>query len=116
MEYQSDEKINKKTDLHDVKMYIKTKNGKEAKFNDVSILSIEYSSMNGDEPSILHENKYKTQSIKNNISIKIEIPRISKKKFVKLLMGKGIQKYSAMKIAEFFYKKYGYYSELFFMI
>lgn len=49
-------------------------------------------------------------------TINIELGSVTKKRFIKRLMGKGIQRNCATEIAKYVLKKYGYYSEKFLLL
>ncbi len=49
-------------------------------------------------------------------TIDIELGSVTKKRFIKMLMGKGIQRNCATEIAKYVLKKYGYYSEKFLLL
>ena len=48
-----------------------------------------------------------------NYEFSVEIGNITRKKFIKLLMEKGIARNGAKDIAEYIHKKYGYYNQTF---
>lgn len=52
--------------------------------------------------------------IQNNpLYIGVKLKNISRKRFIKLLMGKLMHKRLAEQFADFIFKRYGYYNELF---
>lgn len=47
---------------------------------------------------------------RNNVELSLSVKSISKKRFVKLLMGRGIARNGAKDIASYIHKKYGFYN------
>lgn len=60
--------------------------------------------------------KNKTSCILKGYLLDIEIDHTSKKRFIKLLMAKGIQRNCAVEIARYFLNKYGFYSQEFLLL
>ena len=50
--------------------------------------------------------------INNNYELSLTIGNITRKRFIKLLMSKGIARNGAKDIASYVYKKYGYYNPI----
>lgn len=51
--------------------------------------------------------------VKNSYEVNLQIKNITRKRFIKLLMSKGIARNGARDIASYVYKKYGYYNVMF---
>ena len=58
----------------------------------------------------------KPSYIHNEISANFVVKNVTKKRFIKLLMSYGFQKNTAIELAKYCFKKYGYYNVLKFMI
>lgn len=87
-----------------------TNDGKQIQIENATINCI---TENKDFPEFEIEKRYiETQEI----SFDITINNISKKRFIKLLMARGIQRNGAVEIAKYILKKYGYYSQAFLLL
>lgn len=60
--------------------------------------------------------KNKTSFTLKGYLLDIEVDHTSKKRFIKLLMAKGIQRNCAIEIARYFLNKYGFYSQEFLLL
>ena len=89
----------------------KTTDGKEFHMNANEFCEIEFHS----EP---HYEDYfeKPSYIHNEISANFVVKNVTKKRFIKLVMSYGFQKNTAIELAKYCFKKYGYYNVLKFMI
>lgn len=88
-------------------LMMKTSDGRKVHFENATIseFSVE------PEPNVSVElDPGKAVNFTHEFSIKIET--ITRKRFIKLLMSKGIARNGAKDIASYVRKKYGYYSEL----
>ncbi len=56
-------------------------------------------------------NEFKN-SLNEGITLSLETTNISRKRFIKLLMARGIARNGAKDIADYVFKKYGFYNEL----
>lgn len=56
-------------------------------------------------------NEFKN-SLNEGITLSLETANISRKRFIKLLMARGIARNGAKDIADYVFKKYGFYNEL----
>lgn len=88
----------------------RTTDGKEFHMNANEFCKIEFYS----EP---HYEDYfeKPSYINNEISATFVVKNVTKKRFIKLLMSCGFQKNTAIELAKYCFKKYGYYNVLKFM-
>lgn len=59
---------------------------------------------------------YKQSAILKGYLLDIEVDHTTKKRFIKLLMSKGIQRNCAIEIARYFLNKYGFYSQEFLLL
>lgn len=84
--------------------------GKQIQIENATINAI---TVNENYPPMDIENKY---ILTSNYSVDITINRITKKRFIKLLMARGIQRNGAIEVAKYILKKYGYYSQTFLLL
>lgn len=54
--------------------------------------------------------------IKDNYSINFKVKNVTRKRFIKLVMSFGFQKNTAIELAKYCFKRYGYYNFLNFML
>ena len=84
------------------------KNGNEHIFENAIISSITEENNDDDFLNVSRENFINNKTF----SIDIETKNVSKKRFKKKLMSKGIGRNGAEELARYFYKKYGCYNEI----
>lgn len=89
-------------------LLISTKDGQQIQVESANIV-------NTTENNFENENSF-IKVKKHSCDFDVEINKISKKRFIKLLMAKGIQKNTATKIAKYVLKKYGYYTQIFLLL
>ena len=88
----------------------KTTDGKEIHMNANEFCKIEFHR----EPH--YEDYFEEPSyINNEISANFVVKNVTKKRFIKLVMSCGFQKNTAIELAKYCFKKYGYYNVLKFM-
>ena len=95
-------------------LIIKSADGNEVLLENVTISEISAEPI---EEEILNpRNTFReTRVVGYNHKVSITLNRPTKKKFIKMLMGKGIARNGAKDIASYVYKKYGFYNEMFLM-
>lgn len=64
----------------------------------------------------LYENFLGAPYVKNSFSAEFEVKNVSRKRFIKLVMSYGFQKNTAIELANYYLRKYGYYNLLNFML
>lgn len=92
-----------------------TKDGRKIEFENAEITELSAESdviENDDTLTDFSSNRV----VKNSYEVSLQIKNITKKRFIKLLMSKGIARNGAKDIASYVYKKYGYYNVMFMIL
>lgn len=93
------------------KLIMETFDGRKVEFENARIDCI---SENIEEDYLIDED-YKRYEFKS-YEIESTIGNISRKRFIKLLMGNGMQRNEAIEIANYIHRKYGYYNSMYLML
>lgn len=90
---------------------MKTKDGQEIQFENAIINEITENKQESEYCSF-DENFYNPKVTNTQYEFNMPIGNITKKRFIKLLMSKGIARNGAKDIASYVYKKYGCYNQI----
>lgn len=90
-------------------LMMKTADGREIHFENAIIneVSVEPEIIERCEPE---DNFHRKEVVSHNYELSLTIGNITKKRFIKLLMSKGIARNGAKDIASYIFKKYGFYN------
>lgn len=96
-------------------LMMKTADGKEIHFenaiiNEISVETAEIERINPEDDFS------KREVVNHNYELSLTIGNITKKRFIKLLMSKGIARNGAKDIASYIHKKYGCYNQMHLLI
>ena len=80
--------------------------------NSIELICLEKEDSYNYDPSL--QNRIIIQS--NPLYMGVKLKNVSRKRFVKLLMGKCMNKRLSEQFADFIFKRYGYYNELFIVL
>lgn len=94
------------------KLVMISKDGEQREFKNARITSVTV------EPHVIAEDDTlcdycKTRVEDCNYEFNVEIENITRKRFIKLLMARGMARNGAKDIAKYIHKKYGYYNQTF---
>lgn len=86
-----------------------TNDGRQIEFENAVVNSI----TENEETNIYNSFDSENNCIKHkNFEVECTIGNVSKKRFIKLLMGKGLQRNEALEISKYFYRKYKCYNPM----
>ena len=83
-----------------------TSDGREMRFENASIMKAELLGTGID----VGDSDFSVSN--GSAELEVSVGNISKKRFVKLLMGKGMQRNEATEMAKYVIRKYGYYNPM----
>lgn len=102
--------------LKDVQLIILKPNGEQIKIENANIVGIEEKIKQDTFALGYFPGNYENIVTRKTIEITIETKNLSKKRFIKLLMAKGIARNGAKDLAEYIRKKYGNYNEKYLLL